>query len=294
MPNKITNAVERWATSLKVGRSERTVKSYVDGANVFAKWLEHEGTSIDQVKRYHLDDYGAHLHEIGRTSGVISLRLLQARLFLKFCYDRELIDSDPTIGFKVPTVKPVDIEIPTPEEWKAILDTTKGRGFAQKRDRAVLMLLGVVGLRRHEVVMLRVSDVDLERRTVRIVNSKGGKTRVAALMSADEALDTYLAVRDNHPKAGQSDALFLAVRGGNFNDVTVHYIVKRRCVQAGIPDDKYHVHSFRHLSAANVKGKVSDVYLLNQFGWDSITMLRRYGKIRESEDAVSALNERFS
>ncbi len=68
---------------------------------------------------------------------------------------------------KLPTVLSV-------EEVSRFLATIPDRKM-----RAVLVTAYAAGLRVFEVVALRVSDVDSGRMTLRVVDGKGGKARVA-------------------------------------------------------------------------------------------------------------------
>lgn len=293
MANKITAANERWARSLRSqGYAERTIINYTISADLFGRWLatQDEDTDLDQIRGWHLDEYGAYLRN-RHTDGVRVLRLVSVRKFLRWCYEREIIDADPTTGMTIRPAKAPEVTIPTPEEWKAILTTCKGRGFYQKRDRLVMLLLGRTGLRRTEIVNLTTNDVDLKQGVVNVLNSKGGKSRRAALAGeALDAMEDYLTVRAKH-RLAHTPQLILPMRGGDaFGISAVRSIVMTRCAQAGIEKGKFHPHSFRHLAASNLKGKVSDVYVLRQFGWNSVDMLRRYGAIVEEDQAIAAIN----
>lgn len=291
MANKITAAAERWALSLRSqGYAERTIINYIESVTLFDRWLAFHGADLPDIRRFHFDDWGAFLRTRNAES-VRVLRLIAVRKFLRWAYEREIIDSDPTAGMTIRPAKATEVLIPSPEEWKAILTACKGRGFYQKRDRLVMLLLGRVGLRRQEIVNLTTNDVDLKQGVVNVVKSKGGKSRRATLAGeAFDAMDDYLIVRGRHRLAHTSQ-LILPMRGDQFTYAAVRSIVRTRCAQAGIEKGKYHPHSFRHLAASNLKGKVSDVYVLRQFGWNSVTMLRRYGAVVEADQAIAAIRE---
>ena len=86
------------------------------------------------------------------------------------------------------------------------------------RDLAIVELLYATGVRVSELVGLDVSDVDVGRRTMRVLG-KGLKERVVPFGSpAAQALGAYLS-------DGRSGALFLGARGGRLSTRAVYRVV---------------------------------------------------------------------
>ncbi|MBK8576451.1 MAG: tyrosine-type recombinase/integrase [Elusimicrobia bacterium] len=61
------------------------------------------------------------------------------------------------------------------ETTQRLLKTTKGSHPTDIRDRAILLLLTVYGLRSGEVRRLRLEDLDWEQETLYITHSKSGR-----------------------------------------------------------------------------------------------------------------------
>jgi integrase/recombinase XerC len=83
------------------------------------------------------------------------------------------------------------------EQVEELLDEKMGTGagFPALRDRLMLLMLYVTGIRRSEIVELRVSDVDFARRLIR-VRGKGNKQReVPMIMELIEDAACYVEVR---------------------------------------------------------------------------------------------------
>ncbi len=69
-----------------------------------------------------------------------------------------------------------------------------------RRDRAIVEMFYASGLRLSELARLRFEDIDLKRRTIRVIAGKGNKDRIALLGSkAVEALRAYF---DERERAG--------------------------------------------------------------------------------------------
>lgn len=115
--------------------------------------------------------------------------LAQALAAILFLY-REVIRRPVTDLGAIPRARaPVRLPVVlTPTEVKAVLDQLHGTA------RLVALLLYGGGIRLMEAITLRVKDVDLERRELRLRRGKGGKDRVTVLpLLAVEPLRVHLA-----------------------------------------------------------------------------------------------------
>lgn len=134
--------------------------------------------------------------------------------FARFLMRERALESDPCalvdrprIGRRLPKV--LDFG-----EIGRILDAPERTGFRGLRDRAMLQVMYAAGLRVSEVVGLKLADVDLKKGLVSAFG-KGQKRRLVPLGEpALDAIDAYLRVRGEHPRAAASTTLFLSPRGG--------------------------------------------------------------------------------
>jgi site-specific recombinase XerD len=113
--------------------------------------------------------------------------------------------------------------------------------------RTALTLIYSCGLRLGETVCLKVSDIDGERRSVRIENGKGGKDRYVPLSQRTlELLRSYWAQKRPKPY------LFPAGTGpGHISKSTLQKTFKTALTQSNIPK-KASVHSLRHSFATHL------------------------------------------
>jgi site-specific recombinase XerD len=116
------------------------------------------------------------------------------------------------------------------------------------RDYAILMLFLCCGLRVSELVSLNLTDVYDDH--VRVLG-KGNKERVVFFAEGcREALDDYLAVRDNgkiHEDA--QNALFISSVNRRITSRGVEQMVDKKLLMAGLDASRYSPHKLRHTAA---------------------------------------------
>ncbi|MBI3265033.1 MAG: site-specific integrase [Acidobacteria bacterium] len=152
------------------GFSPRTHQAYIRAVVGLAK---HYRRSPDHLTNEEVQAYLAHLIQERKRSWSTCAQAAHA---FRFLYHVTL--GHPRTEFHVPAPKqPQKLpEILSREEvWRLL------RACPQPRHRLLLATTYAAGLRVSEVVGLKVSDIDAERRTIRVEQGKGGKDRYVPL-----------------------------------------------------------------------------------------------------------------
>jgi site-specific recombinase XerD len=155
-----------------------------------------------------------------------------------------------------------------------------------RRDAAIMRLLITTGMRREEVVRLRLDNLDLAISEIRVIQGKGGHEREGFLPEETVfALDRWLAVR---PKTfdravfvslqANKKGIFRRLRPDAINDI----VIKWRD-QAGLPQMSVSPHKWRHTFASEV-AKSDNIFALQQLlGHSDISTTRIYTEIPKEE-----------
>ncbi|NIR47456.1 MAG: tyrosine-type recombinase/integrase, partial [Phycisphaerae bacterium] len=156
---------------------------------------------------------------------------------------------------------------PLEENLKTIKYLTQdevARLFAKikdKRDRALFSTIYKYGLRASEVALLKIEDVDLDRRRIRIYRLKGGVSGEYGIFSdTARLLKAYLKEReqDFHSE------LFLSRKKNAISRKTIDDLFRNYARKAKLLADKWHVHTLRHsiavhmLDAGHTQAEVKD------------------------------------
>ena len=161
--------------------------------------------------------------------------------------------------------------------------------LTQLRDRAIITTLRCTGIRRGELVGLRVSDIDLVNQllTVRAETSKSKKMRKISINSElkPHLLDYLL---ERKKRGYKTEMFFVASNrdGGLTKDGYKHW-VKRLIKKSGV---KFHLHQFRHRFACDLlECGVHLVKIQRLMGHTDIRMTLKYMRSSKSEDYANEL-----
>jgi len=199
----ILEAFRQWMR-LDVGDgnpSPETLRAYFGDVRQHLHWLADEGLMPAQAGDEDLKGFRAWLVETYAVN-TVGRKLAAVRRFYEMAHARGLIVENPAKGLKAPRNRTEQFEqvkyLPL-EPVRRLLKaprTTTPKGI---RDKAILVLLAMHGLRVIEVHRLSLEDVDLERGEageVRVLG-KGAKYRTVLLTEATrEELKKWLAVRN--------------------------------------------------------------------------------------------------
>ena len=164
-------------------------------------------------------------------------------------------------------------QVPDPVDLTKLLKACEGKAFADRRDKAIILVLADAGPRASELVGLKVEDVDLGDQVL-IVMGKGRRPRGLPLgRKSAAALDGYIRMRNRH-KDADLPALWLGARGP-LTTSGLRQMLERRGEQVGL---KIHPHAFRHFFADGwLRNGGNEGDLMRITGWRSRQMVDRYG-----------------
>jgi site-specific recombinase XerD len=221
--------------------SSETVRGYIFAVREFA---EYYGKSPELLGAEDLRRYQVHLlQERKLAPGTVEGRISALRFLYKRVLKRRDIAFDDLPFPKTPKKLPVVL---SREEVKQLIEAAPNLLY-----RTLLILLCGTGLRRAEVVRLKVGDIDSQRMVIRVRQGKGSRDRDVPLSAKVlEALREYW--RHNKPK----DYLFPSSPGHrgldqSASDRTVWHACQAAAKRAGL---RKHigVHTLRHTYATHL------------------------------------------
>lgn len=184
------------------------------------------------------------------------------------------------------------VETLTPEEIHRILDTQNPSTVNGARNLAVVMLMLDSGPRISEVASLRLSNLNLEEREVKIMGKGRKERRIPFGQDTAKALMRYINMFRPEPAHAGEDYAFLSVDACPMTRNGLECIVRRMRESSGV--NKLHAHLLRHTVSTNFLAAGGDLETLRRIlGHESLEVTKRYR--RGLQDAqVRAKYQEFS
>ena len=249
--------------------AEGTRRAYRVDVTEFCRWLESQGTALDDVDVRTLVDYVGLLGSGRRPGGrlapaTISRKLAAVRAFLRHSLGAARVPDarlGPRRGRRLP-------DAPRREAVDKELASLEGEGPLKLRNRALVELVYSAGLRSAEAVGLDLGDVDFEQELVHVRRGKGGKDRVVPL-GEEAALWVARYLHDARPglARGANDALFLSATGKRLDTSTLRRLIP-------------HPHRLRHAFATHLLEGGADLRTIQELlGHSSLSTTQIYSHV---------------
>lgn len=264
---------------LKIERamSPNTAAAYCSDVALF---LDSAGIGSDRIAP---DDILAYLSSRTGYSKRSQARLLSAlKSYFTYLVSENVIRENPCDAVDFPKIGRYLPEVLSVEEVESIMDSVPVNDVTGVRDRAILEVLYGCGLRASEAVGLRISDVFMKEKFVR-VTGKGDKQRLVPIDDiALEYIAKYLEMRPEPYDKASEDVLFLNRFGKRLSRISVFNMVKRQAVMAGVHKE-ISPHTFRHSFATHLVENGADLRAVQEMlGHESILTTEIYTHIEKS------------
>ncbi|MCC8191229.1 MAG: site-specific tyrosine recombinase XerD [Planctomycetes bacterium] len=240
---------------MECGLAANTLESYERDLRAFAAFVGPE-RRVESIAGADISAYIAWLADRELCPKSRARMFVALRCFFRFCLHEGIIGHDPSQYSDCPKVwrhLPHDL---SPKEVDALLRAENGADPQSIRNRAILEVFYATGARVSEVCDLRLRDIDLQERTIRLFG-KGGKQRMTPLgRAAVEAVERYLGgarqVLDARKGMAANDGrVFLSRTGRRLLRENVFRLVKAAALRAGIGKNVY-PHLLRHSFATHM------------------------------------------
>ncbi|MEA3295667.1 MAG: site-specific tyrosine recombinase/integron integrase [Patescibacteria group bacterium] len=151
------------------------------------------------------------------------------------------------------------------------------------KHHCILILIYSAGLRRSELINLKVSDIDSERMVVSINGAKGKKDRVSLL-----SRNTLNLLRKYYKEFKPEMYLFEGMKGGKYSPTSVAKVLKNAAKKAGIHKNVT-PHMLRHSFATHLLEQGTDLrYIQELLGHSSSKTTEIYTHV--SKKAIDKIN----
>lgn len=258
--------------------SPMTIKSYREDLSSFLNFLnveEPEIKNFSDINSFSISSYLSFLSRKGIGKRSMQRHLSTLRSFFKHLLKEGKIKYNPANSVPMPKFIRALPRVLQKEEIKKILEEKEEEGWLGKRNKAIFELLYATGIRVSELSSIKLEDIDLVQRMLR-VKGKGGKERIVPFgKKAQEAIKEYL---KEIPFENVVN-LFLNKNGTRLSSRSIHRIVIKYTIKILNCKD-ISPHSFRHTFATHLLEKGADLRFIQELlGHSSLSTTQIYTHI---------------
>jgi len=259
--------------------SQLTVTAYVADLESFLGFLkaDFQDQSLDNASYAQIRSWIVYLVNSGVSNSSVNRKVSSLKSYYKYLLKLDKIVSNPLSNHKaLKTSK--NIQIPFSEsEIVKVLDQLNGcNDFESIRDRLMIELFYASGIRRIELVNLRLSDVDMCNHQIKVVGKRNKERYVPILSSVSETIGKYLSARDEVLIDREIDVFFITKKGVKVYETLVYRVINSYFSRAS-SKVKTSPHILRHSFATHLLNEGADINAVKELlGHSSLAATQVY------------------
>ncbi|GGZ81500.1 integrase [Algibacter mikhailovii] len=264
---------------LEKNYSKLTVKAYNNDLNTFLDFVKtsYEVNTINDVNYAQIRSWIVSLVETKLSNRSINRKVSALNTYYKFLLKIGDIKSNPLSKHKaLKTSKKVQIPF-SETEMETVLDDLKfDNSFESTRDKLIIELFYSTGIRRIELVNLKLNNLDLNSKALKVLGKRNKERVVPLLDSVIETLHAYLKKRLELDEVVDEVFLFLTKKGVKIYETLVYRIINEYFSLASSKVKKS-PHILRHSFATHLLNQGADLNAVKELlGHSSLASTQVY------------------
>ena len=265
--------------SLEKKCSPHTLKAYQANLEAFEVFITEQGSleAIEEVSYGEIRAWIVSLIQSGNTPRTVNRKLSALRSYYKFLLR---IGSIPVSPLKEHKALKTDTKVALPfsqEEIQRLLAADffpeEYTGFLQ---RTVIQLLYYTGIRRSELIELKVQDVDLSEGLMKVLGKRNKERLLPLLPEIKTQLTQLLEQQKQYQISRESEHFFVNSRGKKLSEAFVYETVKTYLSKVSTKT-KRSPHVLRHSFATHLLDQGADLNAIKDLlGHSSIAATQHY------------------
>lgn len=255
-----------------------TVQAYRNDLHQFFNFCstEYQIEHPSEVNKNILRSWIVSLNKKGIMIRSINRKISAVKGFYKFLIEVDQIESNQIED--VPLIKMEKKQaIPfSQEEIETTINNIKSDDLEGARDKLIIELLYATGMRRSEIIGLKLNDISLDNRTFRVTGKRNKQRIIPLIDSLTDTLNTYLKLRKE--KECEHDHLLITDSGEKIYESLVYRVVKKH-FQNFTTKRRKSPHILRHSFATHLLEESADLNSIKELlGHESLAATENYVK----------------
>jgi integrase/recombinase XerC len=247
--------------------SPHTVRSYQNDLDQFFSFLSANEMPVNpgEITSHQVRAWIVNLMDNNISSVSVHRKISCLRVFFRYLRKEGSVKCDPLEKVVLPKRKKHLPQFVGEEALDSLLDNNNfGDDFNGIRNRTIIEMLYLTGMRRSELIGLRNLDVDIHEATVRVTGKRNKQRIIPLTKSFTSRLEEYIRSRDKAVADGKNDWFFVTDKGNRLYDKYVYNIVKGYLSMVTTIEKKS-PHVLRHSFATHMLNHGADLNAIKEF-----------------------------
>ncbi len=267
--------------------SNHTTIAYQNDLNSFQIFCkkEYDDQSIVDANYSQIRSWIVSLVNSNITNRSINRKVSSLKSFYKFLQKTKQIEVDPLVKHKSLKVsKKIQVPFSEKEILSVLNAVDEDRNFESIRNKLIVELFYATGIRRSELINLKISAIDLVNETVKVFGKRNKERYIPLIKPTLKSLKEYIEFRDEIQT--KESYLLLTKKGKKIYDMLVYRIINNyfSTVSSKV---KRSPHIIRHSFATHLLNEGADLNSVKELlGHSSLASTQIYthsslGKLKE-------------
>ncbi|MRX65262.1 tyrosine-type recombinase/integrase [Maribacter luteus] len=256
-------SVSKFVSYLRLEKkySGHTVNAYQQDILSFTNFCEDKYSlvQIERVEYPVIRSWIVELVNSGISNRSVNRKIASLKAYYKFLQQIDLIAANPLAKHKaLKTSKKIEVPFSEEEMRRVLSQLPFSDDFEGSRDKLIIELLYTTGIRRAELVNLKMGDVDLSERSLKVLGKRNKERIVPLLVSTIDLFAMYLPLRNELENKVDKEFVFLTGAGNKIYETLVYRIINGYFSKVS-SKIKRSPHILRHTFATHLLNKGADL-----------------------------------
>lgn len=269
--------------------SRHTIIAYHKDLKDFLEYasLEFDFSEINEVSYSIIRSWIVKLVDDGISNTTINRKISSLRTFYKFLIKIGELEVSPLAKHKVlKTSKKLQVPFSEKEIEDVLNILNEENSFTGVRNKLIIELFYSTGMRRGELVKLKLNDFSISKKTIKVLGKRNKERIIPLLPSVLNSITLYISSRNKLKLIKDKEFLFLTKRGTKVYETLVYRVINNYFSKAS-EKVKKSPHILRHSFATHLLNEGADIKSVKELlGHSSLASTQIY-----ANNSISKLKE---
>lgn len=240
--------------------SLHTINAYQKDISDFAVFAEEnfEETNLVEISYSIIRSWIVKLVDEEVSNRSINRKISSLKTFYKYLLKTKQVEVSPLAKHKSLKVSK-KVQVPfSAKEVETVITNFSAEGFSDVRDQLIIELLYSTGMRRAELINLKLESIQIESSQIKVLGKRNKERMIPLLPSVKKTFIVYLKEREQLEINSESGYLLLTNKGKKLYDTLVYRIVNGYFSRVSTKT-KNSPHIIRHSFATHLLNEGADL-----------------------------------